>query len=207
MNNVIFLSELHIILEEINNTDFLNTIDTVISIIVGIISIIGGLLGIFLLKNLREKSLNATLGYFSRLKVHIHSLNSTFESYYTEIFYRFLPENSRPEEDQTKISFINDIINNFSDEAIDTLLFLKNEDNQMPADSNWMNEFNILLEFLEDMKYIKQPRYYKFSTDEHFNENSVKDYYKKHSNNLSNILKSIEKHQEKIQDQLYKNKR
>ena len=77
----------------------------------------------------------------------------------------------------------------------------------MPADSNWMNEFNILLEFLEDMKYIKQPRYYKFSTDEHFNENSVNDYYEKHSNNLSNILKSIEKHQEKIQDQLYKNKR
>ena len=207
MNNVIFLSELHIILEEINNTDFLNTIDTVISIIVGIISIIGGLLGIFLLKNLREKNLNATLGYFSRLKVRIHSLNSTFESYYTEIFYRFLPENSRPEEDQTKIPFINDIINNFSDEAIDTLLFLKNEDNQMPADSNWMNEFNILLEFLEDMKYIKQPRYYKFSTYKHFNENSVKDYYEKHSKNLSNILKSIEKHQEKIQDQLYKNKR
>lgn len=204
MNDVLFLLKLHIIILENNtNTSLLDSIDAIINIAIGIISIIGGLLGIFLLKTLREKNLNATLGYFSRLKVHIHLLKSTFDNYHTEILYRFIPENSRVDSDHTKSSFISDIICNFSNEASDTLTFLKNEDNQMPADNNWMAKYDILLDFLEDMKQIKQCKFYKFDMSDDFDE-IADEYYKKHSENLSNMLKSIENHQNKIQNKLYK---
>lgn len=189
-----------IINAEQSSNSILDNIDTIVNILSSLVVIVGGILGTLLLTSLREKNLNATFGYFARLKVRINFLLNTFTNNKVEILNRlFNPDGERREDDPQKTAFIDKVIQNFAKEAEETRYFLKHEDDQMPCSKEWIDNYSTFLGFLEDCENLQYPMYFKNTETSEQNE-----YFSKHTENMKKMLELIDKRQNYLGNKFFK---
>lgn len=191
-----------------NNHESLTNVISVISdafdLFLSILIFIGGVFGIGYLKNLHEKSLNATFGYYAQLKVRIHLLNTTFVENKEYILDRFVPDDKRKLIDPAKEAFIKREIEQFIENANETHEFLKNAIDQVPCSFDWAQKYTILLDFLEDVSKLKNLTYYKWSKDPF---EQKEKYFKLHNDNMESLLKDIKTQEIKIQRKMHRKQR
>lgn len=199
------MNNLHIIiLETSSSSSSIEFVEKIVNIITGLLVAFGSVGGIVFLKKLKEKRLNATFGYFSRLKVRIHFLSTTFKAYNDILLDRLIPVQNRRAIDLTKLPFIEEIIAQFSNTANETIEFLKKEDNQIPGDLNWIEKYDLFLEFLEDFQNINNLAYYKYCTGNL--EEKKNNYYIQHLKNMDDMLIAINQCQKDLEKKLCKPK-
>lgn len=179
--------------------EIISSTENIVNIIVGIVAIIGGFAAIMYFRKLREKRLNASFSYLSRLKVRIHYLHGTYKIYSEDIMRRFVPEDSRRSPESSKSLFIKKVIDNFSNLASETLEFLKNTDDQMPSGIGWTSMLDKFLVFLEDCEKINIENFYLWSDLENKDE-----YISSNLNNMEEMLNLIETYQTKIEQKICK---
>lgn len=148
--------------------------------------------------------MNAAFSYLTQFQVRLKTLQTLFIEYENQIMERFIPETKRREDADAISSFINEIINEFSRNALETLKFLQESQEQMPASKDWINKYEILIEFLLDAEHLSMPTFYKWIDDD---ENQLRDrYVKKHKKNLAELLNDIKKEQQKNIKKIFQSK-
>lgn len=176
---------------------YLDIIVSIIDLISSIVILIGGLMGISVLNKFKEKQFNARFDFFARLKVQLKIMEGLFTNdiYKDIIINRFYIKKNRTILIDARLAIESQIIHEVSEVASSTLKYLMDENNQMPASKDWINEMNMLIEFLEDCKLIDNQDFYKWIEKDIDLEIA---YYEKHSENLKNIIGNIEIEQNKI---------
>lgn len=185
-------------------TDILAGTDTVVNILVNIIVIAGGILGFNYVKKLREKQVDSTFSYLMRLNVRLKYFREIFVTYKEEIMDCFLPEDCRRGISADRTYLLADTIKNISENAKETLKFLKAEDNQMPAMKGWTDCFNLFIGFLIDCEQLNQVSYFKWSARDNLEEKK-NQYYDVNLNNIDRLLKMVHTRQSELEDKIFKN--
>lgn len=175
--------------------------ESFLNIIVDLLVAILGVVGIRYLFKLREKSINSTFSYFSRLKVRLHLMNSILEEYKDVFLNRFVPEAQRHDLGLENAKASSAAIDNLISTANETVEFLKNEEDQFPASLEWIQYYKDLLDFLYDCSKLNDETYFKWKTD---CKEKQELYYKLHKTNLEKMLNDISKRQEKLQKKIDK---
>ena len=186
--------------QSVETIDILSTIDKLLTVGLNVILIIGGICGISYLAKLKNKEREAIFGYYTQLKVRIQYLYDIFDKYHDDILSCFIPPQHRKPWDASKAMFIQNIINQFADCASETLLFLKKQDNQVPASLGWSKKYSLFLSFLTDCELIKNKNYYKWVNDY---DVYTSKYLKTHKENMESMIKDISSKQLEIEEKLY----
>lgn len=184
-------------------SDILSGTDTFTNIIVNIIVIVGGIVGLNYIRKMREKQIDATFSYLTRLNVRLKYFDCILDTYSEEIMDCFIPENSRREIGAERITLVSNTIRDFSKNAEETLKFIREENNQMPAKKGWVEKFNLFIEFLIDCEQLNQSTYCKWTTIDDFDEKK-KNYYKKNVENIKNLLQMVNERQSNLENELFK---
>ena len=85
----------------------------------------------------------------------------------------------------------------------DTIEFLKNSEDQMPASEGWIDKCSILFEFLEDYSKLSD-NFEHLKWNGNYAKNKEK-YYKKHYTNICSMLDDIEEQQKDIECRIFNN--
>ena len=199
------------IINKINNlmnmvsvNNFWSNVETISNIVVNIVVVLGGILGLLYYRKLKEKQMNAAFSYLTQLQVRLKTLQTLYISYENQIMERFIPETKRREDADATSSFINEIIDEFSRNALETLKFLQDSQEQMPASKDWIDKYELLIEFLLDAGHLSMPTFYKWIDDD--NKQSRTKYIQKHKKNLEELLHDIKAEQEKNIYRMFQNK-
>lgn len=193
----------HIILyviHKIGDYNGMDNIESFTSSVANIIVVIAGIFGIFYCSKLKERQMNATFSYLAQLQVRVKSLYDLFEIYqdsFTERLY--IPKERRSEDINNFTSFKGDLIEQFSSLADETLNFLKQTDEQMPACREWPELYTRLIAFLNDMRQISNKNYHKWLKP----SEETEQYKKIHANNMKLILDAIEERQNEITKKIF----
>lgn len=126
----------------------LNNIDTIVGILISIITGVSIILGMRYLKSLKEKYTVATFTFWSQINVRIVRLYSLLKGE-----KRFL-NNMYPPAVQANWETNNlthQRVKEYQDLVKDTLKFLESTDDQMPAYVGWSEDFKEFIQFLTDI--------------------------------------------------------
>lgn len=174
-------------------------------ILANAIVIVGGILGFNYIWKLRDKQMDSTFSYLTRLNVRLKYFDETLRMYKSDIMDRFIPVNARRETSGDRIPLVEDTIKCLSENAKETLKFLKDENEQMPAQKGWVDHFNCFVEFLLDCERLKHSSYFKWNTSFDLEKEKSK-YYEEHTKNISEILKMVEERRRELEGKLFKKK-
>lgn len=175
--------------------------ENITTIILNFFVVIIGLCGARYLYKLKEKRLNATFTYYSRLKVRLQILSFILQENKDEILDRFIPVNNRHEAELNRSGIIRDSIEELVSTANDTILFLKTEEEQMPASIDWSEHYCTLLELLYDCRHIGNENYFKWSSDYKMKQEK---YYETHLKNLEYMQEKISERQIDLEEKMFK---
>ena len=189
--------------DAVSIVDVLSGIDTFTNIVVNIIVIIGGILGFNYIRKIKEKQIDATFSYLTRLNVRLKFFNDIFITYGEEIMDCFIPENYRREIVPDRISLVSERIKDLAENAKETLKFIRDENNQMPAQKGWVDKFNTFVEFLIDCEQLDQSIYYKWSIMDEYEEKKSQ-YYEENSKNIQELLRMVHERQIKLEEEMFK---
>lgn len=181
-----------------NSEPVKNLAETLISIIGGVCAISG----ILWLKDLKNKQNTAIFGFWSQLVVKLKILKKRLESDYSLI------NNLYPVESQEVWTNIaappnRSDIEMFMDLAQETLTFIKDAEDQMPAYRGWTNDYAALIDFLDDVLYydISLPTdKFKFLGKLPVSERNT--YVSSICSLLSRLIEEIEKTQKQVEKKL-----
>ena len=108
--------------------------------------------GIFLLRNLKERKLMATFGFWSQLVIKLRMLKKRLEhspalvnNLYSPKAHELWPNIAAPLEA--------DEIDEFISISNEVLLFVKAASDQIPAYVGWTDDYSNLIDFLDDVLY------------------------------------------------------
>lgn len=184
-------------------SDLLTIIDTIINSALNIVMIVGGILGLNYIIKLRKRQFDSTFSYLTKLNVRLKYFDMTLKIYKDEIMDRFLPSRDRREISAERTLLVKETIESFSKNAKETLNFLKDEDDQMPAQEGWINCFNSFIEFLIDCEQISQDSYYKWTATNDI-ENIKETYYNNILNNINRLINMVNICQQKLEKDIFK---
>lgn len=120
---------------------------------------------------------------------------------------RLIPEDEREDIEESKSLFIEEIICKCSNNAKETIEFLKNADNQMPIDTTWMDKYGDFLDFLIDIENIQDPMFHKFEFDDDAEyKTAKKDYYEHHYQNMNLMMQGIDTKQKGMSEKICKDR-
>lgn len=192
--------------EEVNNSlysieEIFSCAESILSAIANLLVAFVGVYGIKYLNKIKEKNDNATFGYYARLKVRLHIMKNILDEYKMPFLDRLIPESERTDIEPSKIATVDLAIKELIENAKDTLCFLKDSEDQMPASRTWSDNYGTLLEFVEDCVKMDNIKYFKWNAD--FSDKQ-EAYYKKHKENIEMMIACISEQQERIQKKLYK---
>lgn len=176
-------------------------IESFSNIIVNLIVICGGVIGILFCRQLRDKQMNATFSYLTQLQVRVNKLYNLYSSYGEQIMDRYVPISMRRQDVNARTPFIEDIIKEFAENAAETLKFLRETGEQMPASREWPSYFKLLLDFLSDAEHLSNVNFNKWASDGDIMQKE--EYYNKHIENLNNIIQAIDKRQEYLTNRIF----
>ena len=180
--------------------EMLERVNIGVDILVSIVVAAGGIWGYRYIRNLREKQREATFSYLMRLNVRLKYFHDTLASYPDEIMERFLPRNKRRGSSTDNTVLVEDMIKRLAKNAGETLEFLRNENNQMPAQRGWIEKFNRFVEFLLDFEQIGEEGYFKWVDDGEW-ENS---YYSEITKIIDELLKMALDRQVKLEKKMFR---
>lgn len=183
--------------------DALLNVNTTTSILVNIIVIVGGILGFKYVKKLREKQMDSIFSYQTRLNVRLRYFHEVLVTYRVDIIEYFFPEADRRETSADRIGLVRSTVKHLAEYARDTMKFLRDENNQMPAKKGWSKQLNAFIKFLIDCEQLDQPGYFKWLKDENGIIKS-QQYYKNVSENIDRLLQMIEDCQEEVEGEIFK---
>lgn len=183
----------------ISIADILATTDIIVNIIV----IIGGILGFNYIRKLREKQVDSTFSYLMRLNVRLKYFYEVLDTYKEEIMDCFVPENCRREISANRIHLVANVIKHLSESAQETLEFLMNENNQMPAQEGWTDHLNLFIEFLIDCEQLNQTVYFKWSDENNLDAQKEK-YYTDNLKNIEELIEMVKGRQTKLENKIFK---
>lgn len=196
------LELLHIIsyiIQKIGNYNGMDNIESFTNSVANTVVVIVGISGIFYCKKLKEKQMNATFSYLAQLQVRVKSLYDLFDIYQDNIMERLYLPRERKEDLTDLTPFIEDLIEQFSSLADETISFLRQTDEQMPACREWPELYSRLIVFLNDMRQISNKNYHKW-----YKPSGETEQYKKiHVNNMKLILDAIEERQKEITKKIF----
>ncbi len=189
----------------VNSTlnDILSNTNDFLQIVVNIIVILGGILGFNYIIRLREKQLDSIFTYLTRLNIRLKYFRNLLHDYRYEIMDCFLPEGSRREISADRVSLVNHAITDLAKNAKETLIFLKEESNQMPAQKGWIDCFNVFVEFLIDCEKIDQDVYFKWTAYDDIQEEKEK-YYNNAIDNIDKLIEMVYSRQTKLEHDIFK---
>lgn len=124
-----------------------NDMKNIVEIVVAIIGGICALKGISYLQTLKEKRVAAIYSFWSQLSVRISELYSFLDSNHS-VINGLYSENVRMSWSGDNSIVSDDSVNKFYQNAIETLAFIKNVPDQMPAYPNWMSDYQSFIKFL-----------------------------------------------------------
>lgn len=184
------------------SSNYWDNVESFSNILVNIVVIIGGVVGLLYYKKLKERQSNAVFSYLTQLEVRLKQLQLIYLSYEDYLMERFIPDAKRVEDVNATLTFINKIVKEFANNALETLNFLRKSQEQMPASKDWVVKYDLLIEFLFDAYHLSIENYFKWMSDDE--KVLRKQYAEKHKKNLEEILNDIKNEQEKITDKLFK---
>lgn len=184
-------------------SNVLNNINTLSNIIVNIIVILGGILGLNYIKKMREKQIDSTFSYLTRLNVRLKYFQELLINFRDEIMDRFLPEDCRREVSADRVSLVANMIDQLSKNAKETLEFLRNEDNQIPAQEGWIDNFNSFIEFLLDCEQLDHKSYYKWTNKEEREEKCTL-YFDNAASTIDTLIEMLTKRQIELEKDIFK---
>lgn len=199
----LFTIEIEPALETTSISDILTNVNTIINSCVNIIVFIGGILGLKYINKLRERQSDSVFSYLTRLNVRLRFFKMSLTDYKTEILDQFIPESHRREIGPERVVFIDEVINNFSESAKETLNFLRNENDQMPAQIGWFKCLDTLIEFLNDCEHLIQNGYYKWNINNDM-DSEKESYYCKHMENINKLIEMITDRQRQLEIEIFK---
>lgn len=174
-------------------TEILTNSNTIVNIFVNIFVMVGGILGFNYVRQLREKQKNSAFNYLTRLNVRIRNLYALLSTYKNDILNYILPKEDRRELTPEKSIIIPKVINSLAQNAKEILIFLKNEEDQMPAQKGWVKSFNDFVDFLICLEQIEST------------PSSVLKFNFQHNlNNIHDIIEMIESRQTYLEDEIFK---
>ena len=195
------INKINSLVDMVAVNNFWSDVETISNICVNIIVILGGLLGLLYYRKLKEKQMNAAFSYLTQLQVRLKTLQTLYISYEDQLMERFIPETKRREDADAISSFINEIVDEFSTNALETLKFLQESQEQMPASKDWIEKYEKLIEFLLDAEHLSMHTFYKWIDDD--DKQLRGKYLQKHKKNLDDMLSDIKTEQEKNIERMF----
>lgn len=189
-------------LNSLTLVEFLTTTSTVSDIIVNVVVIIGGIMGLNYVKKLREKQKESTFNYLTKLNVRLKYFEITVEEFAYDIKTRLVPKRLRRDTSAEKILTVTNMFTQLTKNAEETLKFLKNENDQMPATRGWVDCFNTFIEFLVDSAKLEQETYSKWDTCDN-PEEEVDKYISDHLENIRELIRMVHQKQCDLEDELF----
>lgn len=180
--------------------DVLQTVQVFSEIIVNLLLVVTAVVGMSYVLKMRDKQKNTAFSYLSRLHVRLKYYYTALKKYKDEIMERFILEDKRHDVDVSKIDLIDAEISQLAENAQETLAFLKEENDQMPAAADWTEKYNLFVEFLLDCKNLNMSSYYKWEDGE---DSEYQLYYEKHLKNIESMINDIEKCQKDIEKTIF----
>jgi hypothetical protein len=181
----------------------LSYLNTTADIIVNIIVIIAGVVGLLYVFKFREKQRDSIFSYQSRLMVRLKFFDEMLTKYEREIKECFYNKSNRREISADRVALIGNVIKHISEYAHDTIQFLCDENDQMPADIGWSQSINTFIEFLIDCEQLTEPGYFKWIKDDEGIE-KCNDYYINMKNNIKKLSNMIIESQVKVENKIFK---
>lgn len=180
----------------------LEGVGAVTDIAVDLIVIAGGILGFNYVKKMKEKQKESTFSYLTRLSVRLRYFREILITYRADVMNRFVPEDCRRETSADRMFLVDNVIKNLSQNARETLAFLKNQDDQMPAQKGWVNHFNLFVEFLIDCEQLDQDMYFKWTRKDDLEEKK-NQYYVNALKNINDLLEMVDGCQKKVEYDMF----
>lgn len=184
--------------------DVLSNVNTVTDIIVNIIVIAGGILGFKYVKKLREKQMDSIFSYQTRLNVRLKYFHEILVTYKADILDCFFPEAYRREISADRICLVGNTVKHLSEYARDTLKFLRDENNQMPAKKGWSAQLSLFVEFLIDCEQLDQSGYFKWLIKDNNGIAASEHYYNQILNNINELMIMIGESQKIVEEEIFK---
>lgn len=172
-------------------------------IVVNVVVIIGGILGLSYIKRMRDKQSDATFSYLMRLNIRLKYFKIFFEKYRDDIMGRFYPENYRREPSVDRMNLVEETIQNLSQQAEETLDFLRNEDNQLPAKSGWVDNINQFVELLINCEQLKNKEYFIWTENKDV-EKEREEHYEEIMKIINTLLNMVNARQKELEDKIFK---
>lgn len=193
---------LHILVLEQDTLNILEIILQISDILINASILIGGVWAISQIKKLREKRIDSTFSYLLRLQIRLKNLSHIFEKYNDYILDCLTIPTARTCFVDADNAFASKLTTKFSKDASETFKFLMDMDDQIPLDAEWIEHYNVLIDFLEvyNMMSIDCEHYYVWSEDI---ENNKTIFYKKHIDNMRWMISRIDDEQKKLGKKIY----
>lgn len=183
--------------------DILATVNIFVNILVNIVVIVGGVLGFNYIRKLREKQNDAVFSYLMKLNVRLKYFREILIRYEEDIMERYFPKGFRRGTSVDRTVLVRNTIKQLADRAEETLIFLQNEDNQLPAQDGWINSFNCFIDFLIDCEQLDQEEYFKWMESDDM-EDKKKQYYDNVIKHIDILLKMVNERQLELEDEIFK---
>lgn len=186
---------IHIILEELSQPHLISDfVELMSKIVIGVVSIIG----IMYIKPLKDKTMTATFTFWSQLKVRLTEIRVRLEAD-EGILWNIYEQKS-----QEKLSPTMPRVQELKKEIQNTLDYIKNTPDQMPAYQGWSGDYTRLISLLEDClvyDICDDKHHFKLVTDD---DEIIVDYNTEIRAIISKICSEIDRRQKYIEKKIVK---
>lgn len=172
---------------------WLELVNDTTNILVNIVVFVGGIMGLNYINKLKERQKDATFNYLTKLNVRLKYFNTVVERYDNELQDRLLPQNKRRGVSSERVREINDVFKALSENATETLQFLKSETEQFPAQKGWSKKLNSFIDFLILCEKLTQESFFDVTSI------SMKVY----CSNIGELIEMVTRRQNEIEDELF----
>lgn len=173
----------------------------IVNCIFSFVTLIGGAWCFVLVRRLKEKQMDATFSFLTRLGFRIKLIYNALENYHLEILDTLCIPTSRNSSSDDNNSYTEKIVENFLINTKETLKLVLNSDDQVPVKEGWTQCYNLFVEFLDIYTRTEDNNYYLWAND----CNTQKDaFYKKHKENMKQMLDDIQAKQKELEKKLSK---
>lgn len=178
-----------------SDLNILNAVESVVNIIVAIIGGACAVKGICYIGALRKKRLSGTFSFWIQLRVRIEELHQALLANHS-IINGLYSNDTRMQWEQSGAPTTDKAVERFYANAQETLYFIKNVSDQIPADDTWLKEYMKFVGFLIDIiQYDIRDSDCNFKFHDGEKLEQRKQYVEDICETMSQLLKTIEKQQ------------
>lgn len=150
----------------------LDDIKDIVDIVTSVIMIIIGILGVSFIYNFKQKQLDTTFNFLSRLNVRIKGIKQFFCENKDYIYDDFATPSFQKDDHEFKKKKVK-VISYFSNEINEVISFLKKEENQIPTQIGWTESYNKLIDLLDDFSMYINTNMYKWRNETSVNQGKI----------------------------------